>query len=148
MQEKSLIKKKILEYLEFKDVSKYQFYKETNITRGILDQNNGITEENIYRFLAYAKDISLTWLFTGHGDMLNTDTQIKINQTIIDKPIYNELLADRDKRIEEKERDIKELNREIGKLQHQIEILKKENPSSAYRIAAESELIYKDKRTK
>lgn len=70
MQEKSLIKKRILQYLEFKDITKYQYYKKTGTTRGILDQNNGITEENIYRFLDYAKDISLNWLLYGRGDMI------------------------------------------------------------------------------
>lgn len=70
MQEKSLIKKRILQYLETKGITKYDFYKKTGITRGILDQNNGINEDNIYKFLAYAKDISPNWLITGLGSMI------------------------------------------------------------------------------
>lgn len=71
-QEKSPIKQNILLYLAQKGVSPYEFYKESGVTRGILQQNNGISEDNIARFLAYASDISVEWLITGRGEMLST----------------------------------------------------------------------------
>lgn len=71
-QEKSPIKQNILLYLAQKGVSTYEFYKESGVTRGILQQNNGISEDNIARFLAYATDISVEWLITGRGSMLST----------------------------------------------------------------------------
>lgn len=71
-QEKSPIKQNILLYLAQKGVSTYEFYKESGVTRGILQQNNGISEDNIARFLAYAPDISVEWLITGRGEMLST----------------------------------------------------------------------------
>ena len=69
-QEKSPIKQKILLYLNKKGVTAYDFYKKSGVTRGVLGQNNGISEENLARFLAYAYDINITWLMTGEGDML------------------------------------------------------------------------------
>lgn len=69
-QEKSLIKQKILLYLTKKGISTYKFYKDSGITRGVLSQNNGITEDNLARFLAYAPDVNADWLLTGHGEML------------------------------------------------------------------------------
>lgn len=71
-QEKSPIKQNILLYLAQKGVSPYEFYKESGVTRGILQQNNGISEDNIARFLAYAPDISVEWLITGRGEMFST----------------------------------------------------------------------------
>lgn len=71
-QEKSPIKQNILLYLAQKGVSPYEFYKESGVTRGILQQNNGISEDNIARFLTYAQDISVEWLITGRGEMLST----------------------------------------------------------------------------
>lgn len=71
-QGKSLIKQNILLYLKENGISEYKFYKESGITRGILSQNNGISEENISRFLAYAPDINTQWLLTGIGDMIKT----------------------------------------------------------------------------
>ena len=70
MQEKSRIKKNILQYLDYKGVSKYRFYQDTGITRGILDQNNGISEDNIARFIAHYMEVSPEWLLTGRGAML------------------------------------------------------------------------------
>lgn len=75
MQEKSLIKKKILQYLDLKGISKYKFYQETGISRGVLDQNNGLTEENIFKILAWARDISPNWLLASDDNTYNQDIQ-------------------------------------------------------------------------
>lgn len=69
-QEKSPIKQNILLYLAEKGVTSYEFYKASGVTRGILQQNNGISEDNIAKFLAYAPDVNIEWLITGKGDML------------------------------------------------------------------------------
>lgn len=76
-QEKSPIKQRIVQYLTKTGISAYEFYKKSGVTRGVLSQNNGITEDNIARFLVYAPDISLEWLLTGKGSM------IKENKTAI-----------------------------------------------------------------
>lgn len=70
MQEKSQIKKNILQFIDYKGITKYDFYKKTGITRGVLDQNNGMSEDNIARFLAYFTDVNVEWLITGYGEML------------------------------------------------------------------------------
>ena len=76
-REKSLIKRNILQYIDYKGISDYKFYKDSGITRGVLSQNNGLSEDNMMRFLAYAPDVNLTWLLTGRGNMLITeDTQL------------------------------------------------------------------------
>lgn len=72
-QEKSQIKQNILLYLRVKGVSEYRFYKDSGITRGVLQQPNGISEENLSRFLDYAEDINSEWLLTGRGEMLKTN---------------------------------------------------------------------------
>lgn len=75
-QEKSLIKQNILLYLAYKGVTPYEFYKISGVTRGILQQNNGISEDNIARFLAYAPDINTEWLLTGNGNMTKVQEKI------------------------------------------------------------------------
>lgn len=74
-REKSQIKQNILTFLEREGISEYRFYKESGITRGILQQPNGISEENIARFLAYAPNVSPTWLLTGRGEMFIGQTK-------------------------------------------------------------------------
>jgi len=78
-QEKSQIKQNILLYLSRKDVSAYEFYNKSGVTRGILTQNNGISEDNLARFLAYAPDVNIEWLLTGKGDMLRRDQQAPLD---------------------------------------------------------------------
>lgn len=77
MQEKnrdfSIIKKRIIQYLDSKDISKYEFYQKTGIPNGILSQKGGISEENILKFLSYYNDINPAWLLTGNGNMLLND---------------------------------------------------------------------------
>lgn len=75
LQKKSQIKQNILQVIDIKGLTKYEFYKKTGITRGILDQNNGISEENIARFLAYFTEIDANWLVTGEGNMLKQGCQ-------------------------------------------------------------------------
>lgn len=72
-QEKSPIKQNILLYLANKGVTPYEFYKASGVTRGILQQSNGISEDNIARFLTYAPDVNIEWLLTGRGDMLRKE---------------------------------------------------------------------------
>ena len=76
MQEKSLkksiVKQNILQVVEKEKITKYEFYKKTRITRGVLDQNNGMSEDNIARFLACYPEIDANWLITGEGSMYRT----------------------------------------------------------------------------
>jgi hypothetical protein len=82
-QEKSLIKQNISLYLAKKGVSDYVYYKESGTTRGILGQNNGISEDNISRFLAYAPDVNPEWLLTGKGNMLKGENTDKFSSPIV-----------------------------------------------------------------
>ena len=78
MQEKnrdfSIIKKRILQYLDIKGISKYEFYQKTKISNGILSQKGGLTEDNILKILSYYKEINPIWLLTGEGPMLRQET--------------------------------------------------------------------------
>lgn len=68
-----MIKNRILKYLDEKGFTKSSFYRETGAPNGILSQKNGISEENLLRFLVAYKDINLSWLFRGEGQMLLDD---------------------------------------------------------------------------
>lgn len=68
-QVKSPIKQRILLFLAEKGITQYEFYKETGVTRGVLAQNNGISEDNLSKFLAYFPDVSVEWLMTGMGNI-------------------------------------------------------------------------------
>lgn len=88
-QEKSQIKQKILLYLSKIGVSDYEFYKKSGTTRGILTQNNGISEENLARFLAYAPEVNVEWLLTGRGEMFKTK-EASSDSPVDQQPSYND----------------------------------------------------------
>lgn len=71
-RESSVIKARILKYLDFKGVSKYKAYKDTGITNGVFSQKGGISEDNLLKFLSYYRDISTNWLFLDKGEMILT----------------------------------------------------------------------------
>lgn len=86
MQEKrhesSTIKRNILRYLESRGISQYQCYKDTGITRGVLGQSTGISEDNLIKFLDHYRDVSIEWLITGEGDMLLDESATRTTQHV------------------------------------------------------------------
>lgn len=76
MREISIIKQNILQYLDYKGVSKYEFYQKTGVSNGVLSQKSGISEDNILRFLSYYKEVNPEWLLTGKGEMLKSKKHI------------------------------------------------------------------------
>ena len=58
MRDFSILKQRILQYLDFKGITKYECYKNTGITNGVLSQPNGMSEDNLLKFLSYYSDIS------------------------------------------------------------------------------------------
>lgn len=86
MRKKSLIKRKILFYLDCKGISKYEFYKNSSISRSTLDKDSGMSEDNIAKFIAYEPNINLEWLFNSNND-LTTNGMLKNSYEIETKPL-------------------------------------------------------------
>lgn len=59
------IKSRILQVLDNKGITKYKFYKDSGITRGTLDNDSGLSEDNITKALNYLDDIDVGWLILG-----------------------------------------------------------------------------------
>lgn len=83
MREISIIKQNIIKYLDFKGISKYEFYQKTGASNGILSQKNGLSEDNILKFLSYYTDCSTEWLFCNIGDMIKPNINDSLpNETV------------------------------------------------------------------
>mgnify|MGYP001252644994 CR=1 FL=1 len=78
MQDISKIKLRIIEFLKYKGLSDIQFCNITGVTRGVIKQSNGISEENLYRVIEGFPEINIVWLITGEGDMLKNQDFSKI----------------------------------------------------------------------
>lgn len=112
MQEKiqkiSPIKQRILQFADSLNISKRDFYKIIDVSRGTLESKTGITEDVLAKFIAAYPQISLTWLMTGSGDMLkSTDSLISENRGIIKEK--DARIEDLKKQLSDKDEYIKHL---------------------------------------
>jgi hypothetical protein len=105
---------RIKQYLDYKKISKYAFYKKTGFSNKFLDNSSNMGTDRAEIILRYYPDISPVWLLTGDGDMLLSETK-KESEPIEQNPTLMELL-------EKKDQEIKQLNREIGRLQTLLEL--------------------------
>lgn len=67
------IKARIVQYIEYKCISKYQFYKDTGIANGFLDKEGNIGSDKCELIYSQYPDLSLEWLITGKGSMLKAE---------------------------------------------------------------------------
>ena len=79
MQEKvqkiSPIKQRILQFIKYLGISKREFYRKIEVSRGTLENNTGITEDILARFIAIYPNVRLEWLLNGNGEMLKKEDE-------------------------------------------------------------------------
>lgn len=68
----SPLKQRISQFIDYLGISKREFYNNTKISRGSLENISGASEDTITKLIATYGDINSHWLLTGEGDMLNT----------------------------------------------------------------------------
>ncbi len=66
-------KERLLQYLEYKGISKNKFYIQTGVSNGTLDKPSGLTLETVEKFYSIYPDINIVWLLTGQGEMLKSE---------------------------------------------------------------------------
>lgn len=114
-----MIKKRIIQLLEFKGIAKENFYKEIGMTsanfRGKASETP-INSNAIVNILSIIPDLNIYWLLTGDGDML-----LKKESNLILDNIYKELAESRLQTICSKEETIDGLKREMDLLKNKLE---------------------------
>ena len=152
---KSPIKARILTHLRKIGISKYKFYKNTGITRGVLDAPSGISEENIAKYIAYYAEINPEWLLTGKGPMLRdpkdeaatsyglqtTDSDIEILRE--EKYHAIQEAKEASQRAEEAWRQLAEARQKIVQLTEVIAVLKAANTELTKQLDPEEQLKHK-----
>lgn len=121
-REISVLKDRILQYLDNKGISKYECYQNTGITNGVFSQKSGISEDNILRFLSYYTDISAEWFLKGEGEMIKSDYQQESISSVVAESKVEYEKTDKDKYIEGLERENNRLINEIERLHGEIEL--------------------------
>lgn len=116
MREISILKCRILQFIELKGITKYECYKNTGITNGVLSQPNGLSEDNLLRFLSYYKEVNPTWFLTGQGPMLLDEQPTELSPVSSTENILYKMYK-------EKDEEVKTLTEQLGVLKHTIQAL-------------------------
>lgn len=89
MQEKiqinSPLKQRILQFIDYLNISKRDFYSITGVSRGTFENSTGITEGTLAKVFANYPDLNKEWVLDGKGEMLIKNTNNVIDET---KAIY------------------------------------------------------------
>ena len=68
-QEISIFKRRILEYLSAVAMKPAEFYRKSGITRGVLAQPNGLSEDNLLKFFKCFPNANPDWIINGYGEI-------------------------------------------------------------------------------
>lgn len=79
MKNFSTQKDRILQFIDYKEISKNKFYIETGISNGILDKKSGLSMDTVEKFYSTYPEINPEWLLTGEGEMLKSITPEEMN---------------------------------------------------------------------
>ena len=74
------IRKRILQYLEYKGISKYQFYKEIGVSNGFLDKEGAIGSDKCEKICYQYKDLDPLWLILERGKMILSENSFKVSE--------------------------------------------------------------------
>ena len=69
------IQERILQYLDYKEVTPYRFCKDLKFSMGYLDKRGGIGTDKYLRIIEAYPDLNPEWLLTGRGSMLREQKQ-------------------------------------------------------------------------
>ncbi|SDC53872.1 hypothetical protein [Williamwhitmania taraxaci] len=130
--------------------NKRAFAKSIGVAATVIENVVGSRKGNpsfevIQKIIFANANIDPRWLLTGEGKMLfgivASESSVNTNESSNKQNIvYKELLADREKKIEEKEAELREAYKEIGRLESTIDQLKKDNPSARHCATPTSQL--------
>jgi hypothetical protein len=72
------IRKRILQYLEYRGISRYQFYKEIGVSNGFLDKEGAIGSDKCEKICYQYTDLDPLWLILERGKMILSENSYKI----------------------------------------------------------------------
>ncbi len=62
---------RVLQFIEYKGISKREFYANTGLSNGFLDKSSNIGSDKLEKIISSYPDLSLLFVVTGSGAMLN-----------------------------------------------------------------------------
>lgn len=91
---------RIMQFIEYKGISKYKFYQETGLSNGFLDKGENMGSDKCEKIIYVYPEINSEWLLTGRGPMLKEnvykesepDIQILHHPKVPDKKVEQQAI--------------------------------------------------------
>ncbi|GAB6009613.1 S24 family peptidase [Dysgonomonas reticulitermitis] len=83
-------KEKLIKYLEYKGISKNQFYTKTGFSVGFLDKGSSLGVDKLKIVIDNYHDLNLDWFFYDDSEMLKSEDNAHILPLEIEKKEYKE----------------------------------------------------------
>lgn len=82
----SIQKEKILQFIDYKGISKNKFYIKTGISNGVLDKKSSLSMNTVEKIYSAYPEINPEWLITGEGEMIKSMSTNELNESAA---VYN-----------------------------------------------------------
>ncbi|KAF0197602.1 MAG: transcriptional regulator [Bacteroidetes bacterium] len=116
------ISDRLIQYLDFKGITKNKFYLVTGLSNGFLDKKPNIGADKVERIINLYPDLNLYWLINGQGSMIvKSNDDLALNDPQHKYSIKCKLCAEKDEVISA----LKEANSALRQL---IENLSSDSP--------------------
>lgn len=107
----SPIKQRILYFIDEIGITKREFYRRTDISRGTLENlSSSVSEIVLEKFIATFDNVNIIWLITGEGEM------VKSHEVVVNEGSGCKLCDKKDRLIEKLERQLERQEKEIDRL--------------------------------
>jgi hypothetical protein len=80
------IRSRIIDFLNYKGLSRYRFYKLTNLSNGFLDKEGSINSDNCEKICDVFPEINPEWLVLGKGEMLRSSKPVIKEKEVLFEP--------------------------------------------------------------
>lgn len=113
-------KVRILQYLKYKDISIRKFSEKISISPSNFNEKNmpsALSGDILSRILTTYEELNPDWLLLGKGEMLRSDAQKTVSSSADSDKIWKEILADKDRRIEELIIENYKIREQVAKIQ-------------------------------
>lgn len=71
-------RERLIQFVDYKGISKSKFYSNVGLSNGFLDKNNHIGSDKIEKIIYKFPELNLNWLITGEGEMIKNEDSMSI----------------------------------------------------------------------